>query len=345
MIRYIYTFFVGLFLAIFVGLGISVFYTEPVAPREPSILRAIGKEGPTAAQQRQLDVFDARQKRYEKNQQRYNRNVSAIVLACAVIILALALGFASQLGVVADGILLGGIFTLLYGIGRGMASDSNKYRFLVAAVGLIVTLVMGYFKFTRRKLRNNHPAAGGEAGGVLLKVGLWIIAVLVVAAAVFGIYAWQHHQVEDLNRQVSHLTSQLDSAKKAQSNAPSQNAQPQGPVSQPTFDYLSEKNVKIKVYSPASNGSATSPLAVVGEVPGNWSFEAGFPIKLVDGGRVIASTSAQVLGDWMTGKLVPFSAKLTYSRDVSGSGHLVLEKDNPSGLNTNDDSLSIPVSF
>jgi hypothetical protein len=49
--------------------------------------------------------------------------------------------------------LLGGIFTLLYGIGRGMVTDNNRYRFLVAAVGLAITLGLGYIKFTRRELK------------------------------------------------------------------------------------------------------------------------------------------------------------------------------------------------
>lgn len=148
MIRYIYTFFVGLFLAIFIGMGIAVFYTAPKAPESPMFY---GKEL-SVDEQRQQQAFDAKQKAWDKEMQHYNRNASVIILSCAVVVLAISLLFAEKLGVIADGLLLGGIFTLLYGVGRGMATDSNKYRFLVATIGLVVTLVLGYVKFTPHQL-------------------------------------------------------------------------------------------------------------------------------------------------------------------------------------------------
>lgn len=154
MIRYIYTFFVGLFLAIFVGMGIAVFYPEPVPPEEPDWYRtSYNQKELTQAQKDEEEIYIANQKEFERQMWRHNRYVSVIVLVCAVIILAAALLLAGRLGVIADGLLLGGIFTLLYGIGRGMATDSNKYRFLVAAVGLMTTLVLGYIKFIRRQAK------------------------------------------------------------------------------------------------------------------------------------------------------------------------------------------------
>ena len=146
MIRYIYTFFVGLFLAIFVGMGIAVFYPAPKAPEAPIWYDKQLTTQELKAQQQ----YDIKQKAYNKELWRYNRNVSMIVLVCAIIILAISLLLTEKLGVLADGILLGGIFTLVYGIGRGMATDSNKYRFLVAGLGLAMTLGLGYIKFARR---------------------------------------------------------------------------------------------------------------------------------------------------------------------------------------------------
>lgn len=154
MIRYIYTFFLGLFLAIFVGMGIAVFYPEPKSPEPPAWYNNAGKYEPSAVEKQQEEQYNIQQKNYNQQLRHYNRNVSAIVLGCAVIILAISLLLAEKLGVLADGLLLGGIFTLLYGIGRGMATDSNKYRFAVAAVGLIATLALGYIKFIRQHLRS-----------------------------------------------------------------------------------------------------------------------------------------------------------------------------------------------
>ncbi|SRR5581483_2716645 len=159
MIRYMYVFFVGIFLAIFVGLGISVFYQEPTPPQALAVMSSIGKDGPTATQQKEIDTFNARQQAYDTAMTNYNRNVALIILIAAVLILAIALIFAQKLDVIANGILLGGIFTLLYGIGRGMATDNNKFRFLVAAIGLGVTLLLGYTKLIRQQVAPHHPAA------------------------------------------------------------------------------------------------------------------------------------------------------------------------------------------
>jgi hypothetical protein len=148
MIRYIYTFFVGLFLAIFIGMGIAVFYPAPLSPEPPPYY---GQTMTDSEKKAQSD-FEVKQKAYDKELWRYNRNASVIILSCAVIVLAISLSFADKIGIIADGLLLGGIFTLLYGVGRGMATDSNKYRFLIATIGLTVTLVLGYLKFTRHPL-------------------------------------------------------------------------------------------------------------------------------------------------------------------------------------------------
>lgn len=149
MIRYIYTFFVSLFLAVFIGTGVAVFYPSPKAPEPPSFYGLEAPKELTDSERRAEEDFSAQQRAWEKEMKEYNRNVSMIVLACAVVILVIALTLSDKLGVIADGLLLGGIFTLLYGIIRGMDSDDAKYRFLVASVGLLVALVLGYFKFTR----------------------------------------------------------------------------------------------------------------------------------------------------------------------------------------------------
>lgn len=154
MLRYIYVFFVGLFLAIFVGMGIAVFYQAPSPPQEPVWPQSYGKE-PTAEQIQQQQTFEAARRQYDQQMWRYNRNVSMIVLVSAVVILAIALLATDRIGLIADGMLLGGIFTLLYGVGRGMATDSNRYRFLVAAIGLAITIILGYVKF--------GPTAGRQA--------------------------------------------------------------------------------------------------------------------------------------------------------------------------------------
>ena len=110
--------------------------------------------------------------------------------------------------------------------------------------------------------------------------------------------------------------------------------------------YKSNKGVEVTIYSPKSNSIVTTPLIVMGQVPGSWSFEAQFPLQLKDsGGDVLGEASAKLQGDWMTNNLVPFIATLEFEAPSSQTGTLVLQKDSPSGLAENDDSVTIPVKF
>lgn len=107
------------------------------------------------------------------------------------------------------------------------------------------------------------------------------------------------------------------------------------------------ENEMIRVSSLEAGDVVSSPLTVTGEARGTWYFEASFPVKLLDqSGNTIATAVATAQGDWMTTDFVPFTATLTFPAQPSGStGTLVLEKDNPSGLPQNADSLSITIQF
>jgi hypothetical protein len=111
--------------------------------------------------------------------------------------------------------------------------------------------------------------------------------------------------------------------------------------------YKSLKGVTIIVTEPLANTIVKSPLTIRGEVQGNWSFEASFPVAITDNsGNVLVQTPAQLKGDWMTDQMVPFEVILQFQvpQGVS-TGQLIFKKDNPSGLPANEDSLTIPVRF
>jgi hypothetical protein len=102
----------------------------------------------------------------------------------------------------------------------------------------------------------------------------------------------------------------------------------------------------IRVTVPASGTLVQSPLVVQGEARGGWYFEASFPVKLLDAnGKQIGIAPAQAEGEWMTTEFVPFKATITFTKPSTPTGTLVLEKDNPSGLPENADSITIPVRF
>jgi len=152
LIKFIYTLFLALLISLFVGLGIDTFYPGPKAPNYPIELDQV-KQGcqETLEQQTLRKKFDLAQQKFMEESKPYNRNVSIISLAAAIIILALSLTLLAKIKMIADGILLGGVFATIYSIMRGLMSENSQYRFLVVTVGLIIALMLGYLKFIRPK--------------------------------------------------------------------------------------------------------------------------------------------------------------------------------------------------
>lgn len=105
-----------------------------------------------------------------------------------------------------------------------------------------------------------------------------------------------------------------------------------------------EKQEMIVLETPKPNQVVTSPLSIKGMARGSWFFEASFPVIILDeNGNILDSTVAKATSDWMTEDFVPFTAILTFNVSKKVNGKLVLEKDNPSELSENADSLEIPV--
>jgi len=154
VIKFIYTLFLALLIALFVGLGIDAFYPGPKAPEYPPILQ-IAKPVSNCAQTTEeitaQNDFNKAQEKFMKESQVYNRFVSIVSLAAAIIILILSLTLLNKIKMIADGILLGGVFTTVYGIIRGVTTDNSQFRFMIVVIGLIIALTLGYIKFIRPK--------------------------------------------------------------------------------------------------------------------------------------------------------------------------------------------------
>jgi hypothetical protein len=89
----------------------------------------------------------------------------------------------------------------------------------------------------------------------------------------------------------------------------------------------------------------SSPLTVEGRARGGWFFEATLPVKLIaQNGDIILASYGKAQSDWMTTDLVPFVSVLEFTTTAT-SGHVVISKDNPSGLPEYDASILIPVLF
>ena len=117
--------------------------------------------------------------------------------------------------------------------------------------------------------------------------------------------------------------------------------------------HIDSKADLITLANPVPNGIVESPLTLSGKARGYWFFEASFPIVLTDwDGLIIAESYATANGDWMTEDYVPFTAIVDFKNpytegasDFMKKGTLILQKDNPSGLPENDNSLEISVRF
>jgi hypothetical protein len=118
------------------------------------------------------------------------------------------------------------------------------------------------------------------------------------------------------------------------------------PESPRKMTFVSPKGVTITLDNWTTNKMLTSPATITGTVPGNWSFEASFPVEVLDASNgSLVKTPAHLTGDWMTTQQVPFTVTLTFTAPSSGTGVVRLHKDNPSGMATNDDTVDVPVRF
>jgi hypothetical protein len=102
-------------------------------------------------------------------------------------------------------------------------------------------------------------------------------------------------------------------------------------------------HARVVVHSPASGAAVGNTFTVTGEAPGNWYFEAVFPVQVRDAeNNKVGQGQAQAQSDWMTTAQVPFKADITVT-GYTGAATLVLLRDNPSGLPQNDDSVEVPI--
>lgn len=115
--------------------------------------------------------------------------IYSFFLGLAVVGLALGERFV----VLANGLLLGGLFTMVYAVGRSIGTDS-VLRFVVISVALLVTIGVGWFKFARQS-----PLAAARTPGV--------------ETAADGATA-----DADLTRRVAELENRLDALRRALGN-------------------------------------------------------------------------------------------------------------------------------
>lgn len=151
-LKLLYTLLIGIFVAVFIGVGIAAFYPQLKYPEQPTSMKygfpQPEKDVETPEETKaEIEKYEQEQKDFQIKSQTYNRNVSILALVFSIIIVIISLTLFKKIYLIADGLLLGGVLTLLYSVIRGFGTDDNMFRFIVVTVGLIISLFLGYVKF------------------------------------------------------------------------------------------------------------------------------------------------------------------------------------------------------
>lgn len=168
----IFSFFLGLMVLAFIGIGVNTFYPQPEYRESPELQNlyreqeriwtgARGEELSAADQarvdelQEQISELQAEQ---ERARQDWSRNTSIVLIVFATMVMGISLVRSEQLRVISNGLLLGGLFTMVYGVGWIIASGESLARFAVIVFALAVTMALGYLKFVYGKEAATGPA-------------------------------------------------------------------------------------------------------------------------------------------------------------------------------------------
>jgi hypothetical protein len=185
VLQAIFTVFLGLMITAVVGVGVYTFHPNPAADTQEQV-QALYQERErlqgcstvkgctpieqlTAAERAQLEAIDEQvlelQQAADAQREAWSQRTSVILIVIATALMAVALLLGDSVTVLSNGILLGGLFTMLYGVGWGLASGNSLTRFLVLVAALAVSLGLGYLKFVRprRGSADEVTAADGPA--------------------------------------------------------------------------------------------------------------------------------------------------------------------------------------
>jgi hypothetical protein len=197
----IFSFFLGLMVLAFVGVGVNTFYPEPRIQQqdEQQLWREMETLQPKAEHGGELDAdararrdalqaqLDALRAEVERARELWARNTSIILVVLATGVMGVSLIRSDQLRVISNGLLLGGLFIMVYGTGWVIFSGQSTARFVVITFALLVTVGLGYLKFVRDRQR---AASRPVADGAVSTVDAEVVADL--EARVQALETWRH---------------------------------------------------------------------------------------------------------------------------------------------------------
>jgi hypothetical protein len=171
-LQVIFAIFLGLMVTAFIGVGVYTFYPPPheetralmtqLHREEQDITSMRSADSMTPEERTRLDDVRTRRRALEdqtlQRRKVWGRTTSIVLVALATLTMVLSLWRPEHLPVISNGLLLGGVFTMVYGVGWIITSDASGMRFVVLTAALAITLGVGYARFVRPP----RAAAGGE---------------------------------------------------------------------------------------------------------------------------------------------------------------------------------------
>jgi hypothetical protein len=170
-VRWLYAIALGAFVAMTVGFGLVTFFPEPHAPQYPGPIapRSVPVGGTptpaqTAADERAQQDYQRDYTRWEQDRRTHHRIVLAAVTVIALACLVAGVLLAPATDVIAIGLMLGGLISLVWGLGYASSGAGSGAVFGVALVALVVLLAVGTPR-VRARLRRALPAGGRTREG------------------------------------------------------------------------------------------------------------------------------------------------------------------------------------
>jgi len=187
ILQAIYAVFLGGVLTAFVAVGLFTFHPQPnlyqtqiaqLDSREQSITSRCAKTNVctfTASEQAQLDAIAEQRVQLSEKQdvamKHWSRTSGIAMIIIATGLLALSLIRWDRAIVLSNGLLLGGLFTMVFGIGLTLAGGDDVWRFVVLGIALTITVVLGYLRFARPGGKKTS-ATGAQATGAASTSGV-----------------------------------------------------------------------------------------------------------------------------------------------------------------------------
>jgi heme/copper-type cytochrome/quinol oxidase subunit 4 len=158
----------AIILAALINLGIKAFYPEPVSPMYPDsapVVPCPSNDTVCAAnnaqiEQSQQDQFNQAETAYEGQMDIYNKNL--FIIANVVGIIVFGIGFWLVIGAllasqaVPVGIMLAGLWSIMYGYVRGWGSVDDQLKFFIGLV--IAVIVIGGSMWLMQKYQNRSAS-------------------------------------------------------------------------------------------------------------------------------------------------------------------------------------------